>query len=242
MSLNFSELIIWLLPGFLGLWVFKRIVQENLDERGEITQGAIALLLALASLFMLFLTGHLTDKVSIDALSLRNEDISFQWWLSYGVLCFYSLLLGFLFGIICEKGLSPTRFLPSIAGKILKRCVKRGCESGLRFLVDDMSEHGHGPYLTRVYMLGENRDNPLIGWWSGYSESGKEIVLDRLELCDADPQLKKLLDLQPRNCCINHESGLVIEFLDWDKKQDEKFDAYLRTQYQYAVSQCKERD
>ena len=147
------------------------------------------------------------------------------------------VLILYIFGIICEKGLSPTRFLPLLAGKILKHNIKKGCESALRALVDNMSEQGHGPFLVKVYMLGENRDNPLIGWWGGYSESEKEIILYRLELCDAEPELKMLLELQPRNCWINHESGLVIEFLDWDKTQDE---GYLRSQYRHAVSTKKE--
>mgnify|MGYP006916103004 CR=1 FL=1 len=55
MSLNFSELIIWLLPGFLGLFVFKRIVQEDIDKRGESTQIAIALLFGILSVGLLHL-------------------------------------------------------------------------------------------------------------------------------------------------------------------------------------------
>ena len=51
MSLTFAELIVCLLPGFLGLWVFKRIVQEDIDKRGEFTQVAIALLLAISAFF-----------------------------------------------------------------------------------------------------------------------------------------------------------------------------------------------
>ena len=38
-------MLIYLLPGFLGLWVFKNMVQEDIDRRGESTQIAIALLL-----------------------------------------------------------------------------------------------------------------------------------------------------------------------------------------------------
>ena len=55
MSITFSELILYLLPGFLGLWVFKRIVQEDIDKRGESTQIAIGLLLGISGLFILFL-------------------------------------------------------------------------------------------------------------------------------------------------------------------------------------------
>ena len=43
MSISFSELILYLLPGFMGSWVFKRIVQENMDKRSESTQIAIGL-------------------------------------------------------------------------------------------------------------------------------------------------------------------------------------------------------
>ena len=37
MSMNFAELVLYLLPVFLGLWVHKRIVQEDIDSRGEST-------------------------------------------------------------------------------------------------------------------------------------------------------------------------------------------------------------
>ena len=53
MSLSFAELIIYLLPGFLGLWVFKGIIQENLDNRTESTQIAIALLFGITGGFVL---------------------------------------------------------------------------------------------------------------------------------------------------------------------------------------------
>ena len=33
MSISFPALLIYLLPGFFGLWVFKNIVQEDLNKR-----------------------------------------------------------------------------------------------------------------------------------------------------------------------------------------------------------------
>ncbi|MBQ6909368.1 MAG: hypothetical protein IJQ29_04565 [Synergistaceae bacterium] len=35
--------------------MFKRIVQEDIDKRGELTQAAIALLLAMSAFFLLYL-------------------------------------------------------------------------------------------------------------------------------------------------------------------------------------------
>ncbi len=53
MSISFPALLIYLLPGFLGLWVFKNIVQENIDNRGESIQIAIALLFGISAIILL---------------------------------------------------------------------------------------------------------------------------------------------------------------------------------------------
>ena len=79
MSISFPALLIYLLPGFLGLWVFKSIVQEDIDQRSESTQIAIALLLgisAIASLFlvnfMLGLSPRFAEYFSPDALQPKG--------------------------------------------------------------------------------------------------------------------------------------------------------------------------
>jgi hypothetical protein len=83
-----------------------------------------------------------------------------------------------------------------------------------------------------VYKLGENQGKPLIGFWSGYSETEKEIDLTRLELCESAPDLAALIEKQPRRCWINHQSGVVIEFVEGDKDYNESIETYLRSKYQ----------
>ncbi|MBR0075596.1 MAG: hypothetical protein IJP96_07570 [Synergistaceae bacterium] len=254
MSISFSELLIYLLPGFLGLWVFKRIVQEDLDKRSESTQIAIALLLGISAIILLFVVNFvigltsftwLVRYISPNALSLRIEegkeirlilDGGVEFLCSYTVLCILAIMSGGLWALLSEIGLTPTRKLPDWINKLLKRDAQSPCESALRALVDRMSENNRGPFLVKIYMLGENRNDPLIGWWQSYSETEKEISLTRIELCEAEPELKKLLVMQPRDCWINHNSGVVVEFLDWDAVQDKGFNEYLRTIYRNAVS------
>lgn len=245
MYIPFAELVIYLLPGFLGLWVFKRVTQEDIDKRGESTQIAIALLLGMSAFCLLALVSWalsqgpwLAKWISPKALTLEGSDqkssllnAGFEFWVSYGALCLLAMLSGGLWAYFSEKGWSPTRGVPKWFSARLKRGPKTLCESALRALIDEMREKGQPPSLVRVYTLGEDRDKALIGWWNGYSESEKEIRLTRLELCDADPEFNGRLKLQPRQCWVNHSSGLVIEFLEWDKTQDDKFDAYLRKKY-----------
>ena len=77
MPLSFSELFIYLLPGVLAFWVFKRSVQENLDNRNENTQIAISLLFGLLSLALLSFVhyaliplGEISEYFSPYAISL----------------------------------------------------------------------------------------------------------------------------------------------------------------------------
>ena len=81
MSISFPALLIYLLPGFLGLWVFKNIVQEDIDKRGESTQIAIALLLGISAIaclcvvnFVLSWCPGLAEYFSPKALQATSDD------------------------------------------------------------------------------------------------------------------------------------------------------------------------
>ena len=265
MPLAFAELIICLLPGFLGLWVFKRIVQEDIDKRGEFTQVAIALLLSMSAFFLLYLLNRfltyasfLANWISPDALALPEKQkgeirgvlsVGLNFWVSYAVLCLFSLLSGALWALLSEKGVSLTRYLPSfISVKCLGRGPKEACESTLRWIVDELStrepdnkelddtieaeeEKFSGPTLVRVYSLTGDKNNCLLGWWNGYSETEKEISLTRLELCEADPNLDNFLKSQPRMCWINHNSGVVVEFFEWSAATSDRNEERLRRKF-----------
>lgn len=249
MSISFPALLIYLLPGFLGLWVFKRSVQEDIDRRGESTQIAIALLLGISAIFLLFAVNFilspftfLAEYISPDALLPKTVDEiqliltgNKKFWVSYISLCILAILSGGFWALISEKGLTLTRIVSRYVCNILKHGEKIPCESAMRSLIDEMSEKGYEPSLVRIYSLGENRDNSIIGWWNGYSESEKEIKLNLLECCDSAIELPKEFDLQTRQCLINYESGIVIELLDIDKKQAEGFEKYVKEQYEQIL-------
>ena len=78
-------------------------------------------------------------------------------------------------------------------------------------------------FIARVYSLNESSKNSIIGWITNYSENEKEINLTRLELCSVLPDLNDKLNKQPRQCCINYGSGMVIEIFDWKKEKTQRF-------------------
>jgi hypothetical protein len=252
MSMNFTELLILLLPGFLGLWTFKRIVQENIDKREESTQLALALLLGLSSLFcaviLLASCLYLPDSKSLKFHALAIQEIlspatgesgkgayeffrSPHFWVFYVFLCFMAVCNGFIWAMLSEIGWTPTVFLRRLAAKILKRPPKESCESSLRAVVNSLNMEKNGPNLVRVYKLGENQGKSIIGFWSGYSETEKEIDLTRIELCESAPDLVSIIEKLPRRCWINHESGIIIEFVEVDKEYNKAIEEYLRSKY-----------
>jgi len=231
MSINFAELLILLMPGFLGLWTFKRIVLENIDNRGESTQLALALMLGLSSLFCLFLLDTVSSffmgpvlpvqAILSPAAGREQADMFFaspQFWVVYGCLCFLATYNGYWLAMLRERGWTLTKLLGRWGAEDLKRGSKEDCESSLRAVVNSLKMGDNGPPLVRVYKLGENQGPPLIGVWNGYSETEKEIDLIDLELCASDPKLNEKIEEQARICWINHESGVVVEFVSSGKE------------------------
>ena len=255
MSLSFSELILYLLPGFLGLWVYKRIVQEDIDERAESTQIAIGLLLGISGLCMLYLINMclkyagtcvkelrmICEYVSPLALKMSETEssakfgIEGRFWISYVMLCVLSLISGGMWGSLTEKKWTLTKIMSRLCTRKLGLPEKESIESGLRTLINRL----HRPselMLARIYMLGENRDNAILGWVTDYSDTSKEIVMSRIELFRAVEDINKRLELQPSQVCVNYESGVVIEIYDWDKGKKEKFDKDIRRKYREKVN------
>lgn len=254
MSLTFSELILYLLPGFLGLWVYKRVVQEEIDARSESTQIAIGLLLGLSGLFMLFLLNRMflcfigrTDEIreisryiSLESLRLSDRGGSYNFcndvhfWSSYITLCILSSISGSVSGYLNERGLSITRYISRKTTQKLGLPEKVPSESALRILVNRL----HKPtelMLARVYKLGESREEAIIGWVTGYSDVGNEILLTRLELFRAVEDMNKRLELQACESCINYDSGIVIEIYDFEEGKMKKFEEDIRRKYREHV-------
>lgn len=242
--MSISALVIFLLlPGFLGFWVFKRSVQEDLDKRSESTQVALASIIGFAALATLFGAHFIfksftafSEYVSPYAFSGVVVDADLKFWSSYAVLCVLAMLIGAVFAFFREKLIGPIIFSTAV-NKLLKRSNQIPCESALSAFIDKLSEKDHGPSIVKVYTLGENREKPLIGWFDGYSESEKEIKLSLLEFCENDPELNKILVLQPRRCVVNYNSGIVMEFLDVDAEHIKDLDDRLREKYRKSVAQ-----
>ena len=235
MSLSFAELIIYLLPGFLGLWVFKNIIQENLDNRTESTQIAIALLFGITGLLALFALNFIFEMkyFSVKALRLSDEIIlgdNLYFWSSYLMLCIFSLCAGAICGYLNIKGLSVTRVLSKIITKSQRLPEKVPSESSLRAMINDLRSESE-LLLARVYPLAEGRDKGIIGWLSNYSDTEKQVNLTRIEMPCVISGINEELDKQPRQCCINYDSGIVIEIFEWDNEKARRFEKDLRETY-----------
>jgi hypothetical protein len=254
MSMNFVELLILLIPGFLGLWTFKRIVQENIDNRGESTQLALALMLGLSSLFCLFLVDTISrfflgpvlpvEAILSPAVGKTHADMFFispQFWIVYGCLCFLAVYNGYWWGILRERGWTLTTLLGRWTAEDLKRPSKEDCESSLRAVVNKLRMKENGPSLVRIYKLGENQGPPLIGVWNSYSETEKEIELIDLELCEAFPRLNEKIGEQARICWLNHESGIVVEFVSSGKEFNEGMADILKRKRENQVAEIVSR-
>lgn len=235
MSLSFAELIIYLLPGFLGLWVFKNIIQENLDNRTESTQIAIALLFGLAGLLALFAFNFFLDIKYFSVKSLRlSGDVILgdnpYFWSSYLMLCAFSLVAGTICWYLNVKGLTITRLLSRAVTRITKLPEKVPSESSLRVMINDLRFESE-LLLARVYPLAEGRDKAIIGWLTNYSDTEKQINLTRIEMPCVISGISEELDIQPRQCCINYDSGIVIEIFEWDYEKVQRFERDLRETY-----------
>lgn len=242
MSISFPELIVCLLPGFLGLWVFKRSVQEDIDKRGEGTQTALALLFGVFALVMLSAVNQLlrlmscaAEYITPSALSVGTSDgvlnIDLRFCLSYAVLCVLAAFGGGLWGFLSERGLSLTRWLPSLVCGLLGHEQKTPCESSLRGMLNEMEKADTPPSLVMVYPLGE-RENALVGFWNAFSETEKELELHSLELCDSDTNLVEMMAKQHRRCWVNHNSGVVVEFIECGREQCAQIQRHLFGTYE----------
>lgn len=239
MSLSFAELIIYLLPGFLGLWVFKGIIQENLDNRTESTQIAIALLFGITGLLALFALSFIfeTKYFSVKTLRLSDEIIlgdNLYFWTSYLVLCIFTLSAGTICGYLNVKGLSVTRLLAKLVTRSQRLPEKVPSESSLRVMINELRSDSE-LLLARVYPLSEGRENAIVGWLSNYSDTEKQINLNVLELSYVVEDINKRLDMQPHRCCINYDSGTVIEIFEWNEDTAKKFYEYEMKEYREKI-------
>lgn len=216
MSFGLVQTIILLLPGYLALWVFHGIVQENTEKRPQHTQLAFALLLGLSSIFVYYLACRALGAEFYFRKSWEQIPFSeSRFWWAYMWLCGIALLLGLIVGVFREEQGLPTQWLSWLGSRSLGRGLKCPCENSLRRLVDSLGirKEADRP-LVRVFRIGEGRDKALYGFWDGFSESGQDFFLTFVQLCDVTPDMDKYFRLQRRKCWANHQSGIVIEFID----------------------------
>lgn len=239
MSLSFAELIIYLLPGFLGLWVFKNIIQENLDNRTESTQIAIALLFGISGLLALFVMNFIFELkyFSVKALRLSGDIVlgdNVYFWSSYLMLCIFSLLSGTISGYLNVRGLSITRLLSRMITQATKLPEKVPSESSLRVMINELRSESE-LLLARVYPLAEGRDKAIIGWLTNYSDTENQVNLTRIEMPCVVENVNKVLDMEARQCCINYDSGIVIEIFEFDEKKARRIEKKFREAYREKI-------
>lgn len=146
MSISFPALLIYLLPGFLGLWVFKQSVQEDIDKRGESTQIAIALLLGIFAIFLLFAVKFILSPFTFLAEYISSDK---NFWLPYILLCILAIFSGGIWAFISEKNIAPTRIVAHYVCNMLKHGEKLPCESAMRALIDEMGEKRLRAFLSK---------------------------------------------------------------------------------------------
>gem|GEM_PF-5650854 len=75
MNIEFSLLLILLLPGFLSLWIYKQITVEDIDRRGEWTQVALGFCFGVLNLFIYSL---ISKTINVDVPIIENMTFQFQ--------------------------------------------------------------------------------------------------------------------------------------------------------------------
>lgn len=182
MDMDFGLLLILLLPGFLGLWIYKQTTVEDIDRRGEWTQVAIGLCFGVTNLFVYFIFMKLIllkwPQWGLNELIPKQNAIAgllvINFWVCYRVLVAVALCVGVIAGILQGWGLLPTHFLPKLVGRILKKSVRTKHESGLRYLIE---KKGHRPETPiKAYPIG-NPQHVINGRYGGISESESEVVV-----------------------------------------------------------------
>jgi hypothetical protein len=230
MSISFSELLILLIPGLFGSWVYKRISTENLDNRGEIVQAGLAMLFGIFSLCIVSIIGFIPSEAFFGG-SGATILLEKSFWPYYATLFLASGFLGYWCGILQARERTPVDLLGKSAAKWLKRPTKTSCETAMRAMVNTLCGEASHP-MTMIYTIG-NRNAGIVGFWEGYSETEKEIQLSDIHLCvDWDlHDREKYFDNEPRKCCVNYALGTVVELVARDNEFHNKVKERLIQKY-----------
>ena len=150
------------------------------------------------------------------------------------MLCIFSLCAGAICGYLNIKGLSVTRLLSKIITKSQRLPEKVPSESSLRVMINDLRSESE-LLLARVYPLAEGRDKGIIGWLSNYSDTEKQVNLTRIEMPCVIKNINEVLDMEARRCCINYDSGIVIEIFEFDEKKARRIEKNFREAYRKKI-------
>ena len=170
-GLDFTQLILLLLPGFWSLWIFKPFLGYDLESREWQIKAMMALGFGIFNLVLLsFIDLWIYNITSIEG-----------WLIGAGII---SILTGFIGGC-----LSKEESIQSWLYKCYKFCFRKEeeavttpYEKALNYLDAHRGEHCDGRYaLMRVYPVGEP-EKAIIGEYIwGYAETG-EVILARTPL------------------------------------------------------------
>jgi hypothetical protein len=161
-NLDFTQLILLLLPGFWSLWIYTPFTGYDLEAREWQVKAMMALGFGVFNLMLLSLINLYVIEIDTAGVQL----------LSVAVL---SVLTGLAAGWLAQK-----EWLPTIIWQKLKGNSPLPYEKALDYLSAhrrDLYAHG-GPYaLMKVYPVGEE-DKALIGEYAwDYAKTGEVILL-----------------------------------------------------------------
>ena len=245
MSLDFSSLLLLLLPGFWSLWVYKHITSENLDKRGNWTTVSLGLcfgifnfLVAVATVKVagrFFYSFGITDnlltleKGFFTAMSFKGVEniFSIKFVFSYAFLGLMALWVGAFAGCLQGKGKLPTQYFHRKVAECLKKPnVQTSCESSLRSLMDEHIQKWPcwpEPPIVSISKIGGAPEDHVMGYYAGFSESEKQINLEDVNLflpSNLDKEDREYLQNLESVATVDLSSGIVVEFLKEGSAED----------------------
>ncbi|MEA4876805.1 MAG: hypothetical protein VB083_02745 [Aminobacterium sp.] len=222
LEINLSFLLILLLPGFVSLWVFKRITKENMDKRGEWMVFVLGCCFGVADIASFSILRSLLESVWPLPVSFlaggSNLKILFSppFWIEYSFLSGIALFMGGFVAFLRAKSFWVPQVVANCVGKILNRPASIDeYETGFSYVVADPDKITKST-IMKVSNWQSNRAS-LVGTFAG--ESHSDILLAHTELFDPDgfPYGFKT------DVCIDWEKGVVIEYVVSSIEDQQKF-------------------
>ncbi len=210
MPLNLTTLLVLLLPGFWSTWVYQKISRDDKKYNGEWMNAAMGFSFGIVNLGIftvgtwyvgLLLDRSLTPFLVVNDLLWLNE---WRFWLSFAFIALIAHSTGYFAGLLQLKREIPTLLLSKKAYGTAGFNIGTGCESALRFIVDNNIPKD---CIARVYKLGPE-PNPIVGIYDGASNDEISLRDKALFREDEDYRME-----DPCVTYVNIASGICVDFV-----------------------------